>query len=56
MVTDGIISPCGELYESGFARKGANARVVELTFSSRRWVTDGTRTRNSQNHNLELYH
>ena len=30
MVTDGIISPCGELYENGFAGRGANARVVEL--------------------------
>jgi hypothetical protein len=47
---------CGELYESGFARRRASARVVELSFSSRRRVTDGTRTRNSQNHNLELYH
>ncbi len=24
--------------------------------ASKSWATDGARTRNSQNHNLELYH
>jgi hypothetical protein len=29
-VTDGIISPGGELYKNGFAWRGAGAQVVEL--------------------------
>ena len=29
---------------------------LELRARGARRVTDGTRTRNSQNHNLELYH
>ena len=36
-----------------------NLRKYEkLTFirGKRKWATDGARTRNSQNHNLELYH
>jgi hypothetical protein len=29
---------------------------LEIRARNARGVTDGTRTRNSQNHNLELYH
>jgi hypothetical protein len=29
---------------------------IGISAATRRWVADGTRTRNNQNHNLELYH
>ena len=31
-------------------------RVRAWNLGFARWVADGTRTRNNQNHNLELYH
>jgi hypothetical protein len=56
-VTDGIISPVGELSEKGLRPGEAlTRRGVELRSRPVGRVTDGTRTRNSQNHNLELYH
>ena len=58
-VTNGIISPW-ERFTKVFGpakRWRAGDRIRRGEFSSRRQrVTDGTRTRNSQNHNLELYH
>jgi hypothetical protein len=41
-----------------FASKKACSALVPGTgdLGFVRWVADGTRTRNNQNHNLELYH
>jgi hypothetical protein len=33
-----------------------NVKPRKRLLNGKRGVTDGTRTRNSQNHNLELYH
>ena len=47
-------------HQSPSSKKGRALRDLELGFgisrAARGRVTDGTRTRNSQNHNLELYH
>jgi hypothetical protein len=36
--------------------QGRLLRVRAWNLGFVRWVADGTRTRNNQNHNLELYH
>jgi hypothetical protein len=60
-VTDGIIPGMRRGFTKMASLEGALARrVVEFATANSRpvstGVTDGTRTRNSQNHNLELYH
>lgn len=55
--TTQIASNCNELEFRSIARRSFihGAWRGKTTFK-KGGVTDGTRTRNSQNHNLELYH